>query len=286
MLRIFAEKYVALGQDFQELEMLAESATVQEVTVISANPAQGPRLSESEMETLVQLFFRVKQHCEEIGLKVSAKIAEEVNQVFSRAHFLTLPMVGARVAELRRCFIAELGGTLCYMILSGRGCFYTEDPLTFLAGQTLAKFPSIKFDIVEAGKCFATERFTACVGHLVKVAEYAFVSFVRFSKLGSDAEKNWNTGLNQIHKTIGEKKGPFENLTRTDEQYFVGLEGYLRAFNTAWRNPASHIPVVFTEAQAGSMFEIVKTLMNFASQKLSEVRLDLSRLANAKPVDG
>jgi hypothetical protein len=170
------------------------------------------------------------------------------------------------------------------MILSGREPFYTEDPLVFITADALQAFPSVKFDILEAAKCFATERFTACVMHLNRAAEYAYVSLVRYSGpgLSPDAEKNWNKGLNEIHKKIAQKQNPFDNLTDQDEQYFVGLEGYLRTVKTAWRNPASHIPRIFTEPQARTMFEVVRTLMVFASERLTEVVLDSSDDANAK----
>jgi hypothetical protein len=285
MLRVYADKYVALGQDFQELEMLGRTyaGTGAEPAGVVAIPAQEALLSDAEMELLVRLFFRVEKHCKEIGLRVTAEIAAEINSDFSKVESnLPWALVGIRVAELRRCFTAEIRRTKCYMILTGREELYTDDPLAFLTERVLRRFPSVGFDIVEAGKCFATERFTAAVSHLMKVAEYSYVSFVRYSKLDPSMEKNWNKGLNDIHDRIRNKLDPYNHISDLDEQYFVGLEGYLRTVKTAWRNPASHIPIVFVENQARTMFEVVKTLMDSASERLSEVVLQSPNDTNAQ----
>jgi hypothetical protein len=260
MLRVYADKYIALGQDLQELEMLAKGPTV------------ASDMTAEEMKSLRGLFLRIRKHCQEINLKVSEKIADEMNEDFSKLRFLPWVIVGARVAELRRCFMAELSSTLCYMIVASRESFYTDDAPRFVESKTLEKFPSIKYDLTEAGKCFATERFTASVTHLMKAAEYALVSFSIYSGIQGEDRNNWNKALNLVHAKIRAKELPFDTLTHEEETYFVELEGYLRAAKTAWRNPASHIPIVFTESQARSLFEIVRVLLNFASQKLQESR--------------
>lgn len=203
MLRVYAEKYIALGEDFRELDTLAHLGGSEGGIV--ANEAW-KNVDEENMRELVSLLLKVQKDCKHIGLKVCGKIAEQINKDFSARETLTWSVVGPRIAELKRCFVAELEETKCYVILPGRESFYTDDPSVFVSKETIAKFPGITFDITEAGKSFATERFTASVSHLVKVAEYAFVSFVRYAKLPKDMESNWNKGLNAIHENIKNKK--------------------------------------------------------------------------------
>jgi len=280
MLRVYADTYVALGQDFQQMEMLAEGFSKSSVQGFPSERI----LNREALENVVGLFIAVRDHCKDLGLKVCATIAEGMTKDFSTLDAYSWDIVGPRIAELRRCFVAEMESRLCYMILPGRESYYAEDPSAFVSKETLKKFPSIKFDLTEAGKCFATERFTACVNHLVKVAEYAYLSFIRYAGLSPEMEKNWNRGLNALHESIRNKDIPFNKLSDDAERYFVELEGYLRTFKTAWRNPASHVPIIFIEGQARSIFEVVRTLMNFAAERLGETMTKSSHEANAKGI--
>jgi hypothetical protein len=80
-------------------------------------------------------------------------------------------------------------------------------------------------------------------------------------------------GAISIHSRIDKKEEPFNALAKRDEEYFTGLEGFLRTAKTAWRNPSSHVPRIYIEPQARSLFEVVRILMDSASQRLKEVRL-------------
>jgi hypothetical protein len=95
MLRIYAERYVALGQDFQEMEMLARSIRERGVVVIPEENC----LSEGDLLTLAQLMVDVQKHCREIGLKVSAKVAGTINEELLRTANLSMTLVGDRIAE-------------------------------------------------------------------------------------------------------------------------------------------------------------------------------------------
>jgi hypothetical protein len=258
MLRIYATKYVDMGQDFQEIEMLADRHAGTEL------------VDDENLGTLVNLVFSLGKHCDEIGLVVSRKIIDTIQKHFSSLGFLPWKVVGNRIAELRRCFTAELGSMSCYMLTSERVKFYSDDASQFVSNDALVAFPSSRYDLTEAGKCFATERFTASVTHLMKVAEWPLISFASYAKVPESERRNWNTALNQIHSKITKKEEPFNSFSKTDEEYFIGLEGFLRSAKTAWRNPSSHIPRIYIESQARSLFEVIRILMDNAAKRLKE----------------
>jgi hypothetical protein len=188
MLRIYAEKYVALGRDFQEIETITKLA-----------PAGEPKVNNEEMISLSILFSKIERHCSEIDLTVTQAIVGEINKDFENTELLMWNDAGPRVAELRRVFLAELRSKCCYMLTSERRKFYSDNASDFVSTEALAAFPSSKYDLTEAGKCFATERFTASVSHLMKVAEWPLISLASYAGAPEKDRRNWNTALNIIH---------------------------------------------------------------------------------------
>ncbi|MFZ1980558.1 MAG: hypothetical protein WAU61_04570, partial [Smithella sp.] len=87
-----------------------------------------------------------------------------------------------RFDEIRRTIHREMNLHL-FMYIPAERAIYCEsyrkkkggglaNPSVYLFGDFVnAKFPSASFDIIEAGNCFATARYTACVFHLMRVLE-------------------------------------------------------------------------------------------------------------------
>ncbi len=223
--------------------------------------------------TFGNLLRKIRLHCTEIELEVSTEIVDGIIQeVLETNGIISCSFAASRIKELRRCFTAELKKRACYILSADRRKYYTDDAAQFATEAALEAFPSAKYDLTEAGKCFATERFTASVSHLMKAAELSLVSFSSYAGLAERDRGNWNSALNQIRSKMTNKQHPFENMTKDDEAYFVGLEGFLRSAKTAWRNPSSHFPCIYTESQARGLFEVVRILMDSASLKLKEER--------------
>jgi hypothetical protein len=269
MLRIYAEKYIALGQDFMDIESACATA---------ANGLKEKQLSDDDMEHLAGLLIKVRKHCQEIGLKVTEGVIDEMLLDFRVPGYPEYVVVGTRIAETRRCFVSEIKSRACYMIMSERLRYYSDDASVFVSAEGLRAFPSSAFDLTEAGKCFATERFTASVSHIMKACEWPLVSFAAHAGVPEKDRCNWNKVLNEVRTKMANKRPPFDALSKEEEEYFTGLEGLLRTAKTAWRNPSSHIPRIYIESQARGLFETARFLIDSAAQKLKEVNV-----ASTKP---
>jgi len=140
------------------------------------------------------------------------------------------------VADLRVRF--EQFSSVIHSELEARVFFHASphesacyDKPELFTKEVNAKFPSIQFDRVEAGNCYAMGRATACVFHLMRVME------VGVQKLGTKLgvplthEKNWQDILNQINAPIA-KLPPKSPSTKQIAEAASNL--YL--VKLAWRN--------------------------------------------------
>ena len=119
-----------------------------------------------------------------------------------------------------------------------------------------AKFPSIQYDMVEAGNCVAMGRGTAGVFHLMRIME---VGVQRFGdKLGVRLveEKNWQNILDETNKAI--KALPKDPATVEMSQSAANLY----SVKLAWRNEVMHPKDTYTVEEAENLIGQVKLFMS------------------------
>lgn len=132
--------------------------------------------------------------------------------------------------------------------------FYDQKEL--FGKEVIGKFPTIQFDMTEAGNCLATGRGTACVFHLMRIMEVGVQQFG--SKVGVPlaAEKNWQNILDEINKAIRtlppKDAGTIAMCHAAANLYSVKL---------AWRNEVMHPNDTYTLEEADNLIRQVKLFM-------------------------
>ncbi|HYL85520.1 MAG TPA: hypothetical protein VE263_14890 [Candidatus Angelobacter sp.] len=126
--------------------------------------------------------------------------------------------------------------------------------------SSLEKFPSAAFDAAEAGNCFAYERFTAAVYHLMRTTEYGLVGVA--AKIGVPPEKRtrWDKLIQGIQSRIKAIASNSPPGWREEEKKYADLCAWFTAIQKGWRNPVSHVPRFYSEGTAHSMFLATRTL--------------------------
>jgi hypothetical protein len=153
-------------------------------------------------------------------------------------------------------------------VRSDKASHFTE-PLQSWSEAILA-FRSSRDDIEEAEKCFALERNTACVFHLMRALESplkclsAELVIVKHSP-------TWDAYLSKMAESIL-AKFPDKSKAHADKRaYFAALEGHLRAIKTAWRNPTMHeIARIYTSEMANELLVLIRGFMREAATELKE----------------
>jgi hypothetical protein len=142
-------------------------------------------------------------------------------------------------------------------------------------GDAPNRFPQVIPDIEEAGKCVALERGTACVFHLMRVAELGLrklaelFSVTSVTKHTSVEFAQWGQILEALTQKVAALRGAPKAQRDPQLTEYTELLLSLQGFKDAWRNQVAHVRVSYSPEQA---YEI-----------LADVQRLMRRLAGVKP---
>jgi len=135
--------------------------------------------------------------------------------------------------------------------------------------SSAAAFSDANYDMEEAEKCFALNRFTASVMHSMRVLEVGLANLCRSLKVRYD-EKSWQQLLLNLEKKwkeiVQRKKKPVS--WKRDEQFYSESFAEFRHFKDAWRNHAMHARATYDEERAEVILDHVKSFMRHLATRL------------------
>lgn len=180
--------------------------------------------------------------------------------------------VGELGTELNGRMMDELSGVLLLSLDMASASFYSTPNL--FGQEVTDAFPSAIVDIEEACKCYALDRPTACVFHLMRVMEVGLrVLGASLEDPSIDPDKNptWDRilrrGDDELKKN-GDKRLPD---WRSKDAFFSDAIANLRSVKTAWRNPTMHVKSgIYDDDKALDVLNAVKGFMRHLATELSE----------------
>jgi hypothetical protein len=190
----------------------------------------------------------------EMGLNMSVKTAGLI-----KSHLNKSPKgdryLRAKLTDLSNRIIDELGNQLFLTITPNKAKYYNPSKPIF-GKDMIEKYPGISEDINEATNCFAFDRYTACVFHLMRVMESAV------QKLGEKIgipitltyDMQWQSIINEIRRELNKLFPKHGNKERIK---FESILGYLETVKIAWRNPTMHPKSTYAEEEAKSLMDTV-----------------------------
>jgi len=195
---------------------------------------------------------KVKAECEAIGLQFSAMcIGDFLKSIRTR---VTAKQLIQALSETENSIRREMSMFNFFYMPSEQADFYRKDELFGM--NVNAKFPSIQYDMVEAGNCFAMGRSTACVFHLMRIMEVGVQEFGKKLGVALAAEKNWQNILDELNKAI---KALPHKAPSTVEMSQASANLY--AVKLAWRNEVMHPNDKYTLEEAKNLLGQVKLFM-------------------------
>jgi hypothetical protein len=177
----------------------------------------------------------------------------------------------------------ELAEKTCLYIPEDRPPWYGHE--SSFGDQVHRSFPSARFDIQEAANCFALDRYTASVFHLMRCVEWglrAFCADVGFDEVcihKTDKRyvpveySQWEKILSQLPKRVDEKieKMPPGADKESAQGFYYPILQDIRAFKDAWRNHVSHTRAIYDETEGINILTHVKNFMVRLSSKVCEI---------------
>ena len=168
-------------------------------------------------------------------------------------------------ATLRR----ELSSAHLLTLKPDRGQ-YLEQTTPLFGAEVDTRFPSASYDLAEAGKCYALDRPTACVFHLMRVLEFGIEGTRKCLGIPDPvkaAERNWGTALRKINEAIAAKSSW---QAPEDTGFFAEIHASLDAVRNVWRNATMHVEKKYTAEEAEHIFAAVRGFMTKLASRCDE----------------
>jgi hypothetical protein len=134
-----------------------------------------------------------------------------------------------------------------------------------------SKFPEAQNDIEAASKCFAFDRHTAVVFHLMRVMEVglrALGTSLSDERLDPKRNPTWETILKRCDEELRLPLNDRSDKWRMNPQFYCDATANLRAVKDAWRNPTMHVERDYDEGQALDILNSARGFMRHLAKEL------------------
>lgn len=203
--------------------------------------------------------------CKAIGLSISVQHIERFGRDLSRG--LTVEQFKTALDTISQTIQHELQRELFLYVRPEKAEYYLQK--TPLFGQEVFDaFPSAATDIMEAGKCLALDRASACVFHLMRAMEVGLRALAK--RLRIRYAPNWGQYLGRIDAQIRQHKTQKPRWFARNEAFFTEAAIHLGSVKNAWRNPTMHLEKTYTPEQADEIFASVRSFLRHLATKLRE----------------
>lgn len=166
--------------------------------------------------------------------------------------------------DIESRFTDELTFVKLFVMAGDKVSFY-DGADRFLSDDADDRYPSVRFDCDEAGRCLALARPTASVFHSMRMIEVAVGSLAK--RLGipdpiKPAERNWGIVLGKVKAAMEQNYTATARMHGSEGAFIESVYVTLDAIKNPWRNTTMHVESVYTDEEARHIFSCVVTLLN------------------------
>lgn len=211
--------------------------------------------------------------CESIGLSVSALKAKSALELFAqlqhRVDSEKIDRMGQIVIET---MCEEMSLRKYFEVAPDKAAMFSEGSGVHPFGDRVSEaFPSTTYDAIEAGRCYALGRDTACVFHLMRVLEIGLGVLAKQFGLASDYT-NWEIVISQVERAIRDiDKDANRPVTwKDDREFYSQCASHFRILKDAWRNYTIHVRGKYNSEEALDILTGVRGFMQKIAGRLSE----------------
>lgn len=239
------------------------------VTESTLSEEQAP-FGEERLETFRQMLHEAGKELHRAGFGMSSHIISDVLR-WTRERQIepSFADVSKWSFQIFKTIQHEMHDVICIRLDAEQERLLSED---FLFGEKVAdRFNSVRDDVVEAGKCLAYERGTACVFHLMRVVEAAIKAIWKTLSLNPpNLPNSWGNLLDPMDKQLALSKKQRHDLWAKEEAFFAEAVSDLRAIKKAWRDTTTHLEKNYNLEQARKVFNAVEGFMRDLAGRLDQ----------------
>lgn len=185
--------------------------------------------------------------------------------------------VGTHVGLIWRMIMSEAKENHFAFVEPKKVEFFEQDQL--FGKKVFNRFKRAQYDIKEAGNCLATGANTACVFHLMRVAEHGLRALARRFDIElvntttrrpkPIEEATWQEIIDEVNLEIRNARNRATPAQEKRLEAYLHLNTACKAIKHLWRNPVSHLRGSYTEEKAKIIYSSVRDLMQNACVVLS-----------------
>ena len=194
------------------------------------------------------------------GLLVTTDEAARLYTQFNSQNFKVQDAGGA-IRHLRQTLASEMQHLTYFEVTRDRAPFYSN-PEPF-GPKVAKKYHKASYDIEQASRCYALDRYTATVFHLMRAMEVSVRALARKLKVTFDPRTaSWGEVLRLIDTAM---KALPRATVKEQALKDKCAEAYTLLFHVknVWRNETMHPKKKYDDTEAIEIFNAVKSFMNY-----------------------
>jgi hypothetical protein len=229
---------------------------------------RGEGLRDRHVPELGGMLGELKRECEKLDLPMTLAQLNRIKDSLEDGSFGTFAQMNQQLQELMNRMCDELNSHVFYQLESSRSYYY-EKPEETIGPEISKAFPSAMLELVDASKCYAVSRNTACVFHSMRALEVGLSCMARVFGVPSD-HANWQNIIEQIESRIRELPKTKPKNWKQDQEFYSQAASSFMVIKDAWRNYTAHARGRYDEDEARRIMDNVVGFMKRLSAKLSE----------------
>lgn len=259
MLTKSAQSFIDLG------ERISSARTVFAHVDIADAGSPEKNLDAEEFAQLGFVFSQIYALCDDLDLPTSKELFHNGAS--------DLPQTGREFEIYTRALYSEMQSKIFVFLPEHRRKYFI--PVKFIPKSIDDPFPLARKELVEAGKCFAFDRYTACVFHCMRAVEVglrAMAIALEIEKFDFPLEQaDWEGIIRKIESKILKMKDMVKTAEKDDGQNFNSSAAMqFRYFKDGWRVRVAHTRETYDETQALRVLEHAVTFIEILAGRLKE----------------
>lgn len=261
MLEFAADKYLNISHQFGVLlaKTSPSSVSTNELDAVGFSNLLNCIVSDSKDLGLTVTAHHIGNMLLELVKSNPDKVAIDKNGMLHvRNGHLATPRLHHHVEAVYATLRAEIGSTTFYAIPKEKIAYCKNGWLADF--KVFAKYPDSVAEFQKAGRCYAYGENTACVFHLMRVAEFYFRR-VAISLDETFDPDTWKQIGDLISKNMAKQYRDKDDEWRRYEAFYATILGDIQALAKVHRNPALHdLEKNYDEREAKRMLDVIEAL--------------------------
>jgi hypothetical protein len=231
-------------------------------------------LDADDLKHQLEALRDVEKFCAEVGWSNAERTIHDLR--FELEEFVVDVDYAMMAITFRAC-LRVLGRELedrVFLYVSPEDVELYNEPLEVFS-KVLIAFGSAKGDVIEACRCYALNRYTACVFHCMGILQYGLFALANDIKAELTVPlqmAEWCKVINSIEGKIKDLRNERKSPEKDDKLAFYSECGVqFRYFKDAWRNHVAHLREEYDKDQAHSVLIHTREFMEHLSKRVGEV---------------